>query len=125
MKPNYNDGSFAILGKINKLNGIDRFSVVSLDLKQKNSEKKLFKRIIGMPNETIEYNNNQLYINGVLTHEPMELKGKTHDFIYSLGEDEYYCLGDNRENSSDSRLYGPFNLSEILTEDVWFTIGGK
>ncbi len=34
----------------------------------------------------------------------------------TLGEDEYYCLGDNRPNSRDSRYYGPFTNSQIIAK---------
>ena len=37
----------------------------------------------------------------------------TADFSITLNDDEYYCLGDNREISKDSRYYGPFSLKDI------------
>ena len=37
----------------------------------------------------------------------------------TLGEDEYYCLGDNRPNSSDSRVYGPFHKDKISSKGLF------
>ena len=66
-----------------------------------------------MPNETIEYKDNKLYVNGEYIAEDFLSDVTTDDLRIVLGEDEYFCLGDNREVSKDSRYYGAFSKNDI------------
>lgn len=88
---------------------IKRFDIAVIDV----GDKLIVKRVIGMPNDTITYINNELYINGELYKEDYLKDVNTNDFSITLKEDEYYCLGDNRDVSKDSRYYGPFSKKEI------------
>lgn len=107
--------SFIISRKL----GIDRFDICVIKPKNTNEEKLLVKRIIGMPNETIEYKNNVLYIDGNRCIEDYLSNVLTEDFKVTLNEDEYYCLGDNRPVSKDSRYYGPFSKEEIVATNLF------
>ncbi|MDD6224614.1 MAG: signal peptidase I [bacterium] len=105
-----------ILNKIEyHLKGIKRFDIIVANV----SNTKLIKRIIGMPGDYIEYQNNELYINGEKVDDPYG-NGTTYDFdLKSLEIDKipanyYFVLGDNREDSIDSRMIGLVSKDDIL-----------
>ncbi len=105
-----NDRGFSFI--ITKNISINRFDICVID-SDKASEL-LVKRIIGMPNETITYKDNKLYVNGEYIEETfLDDDVYTEDFEVTLGDDEYFCMGDNRNVSRDSRYYGSFKKSEI------------
>ena len=68
MEPNLQDGSYGIAGVFNRFLGLERFDIVVV--KTDKSDNRLIKRIIGLPNETIRYQNNKLYIDNQYIEEP-------------------------------------------------------
>lgn len=106
MYPTYHDGQFLLTTRHYT---IERFDVVTIS-----KGEILIKRVIGMPNETIVYKDNVLYINGEQVDDPYNTV--TEDFEVTLGDNEYFCMGDNREDSWDSRKYGAFSADKIITE---------
>ena len=97
MFPTLKDGEIGICTRISK---ISRFDIVVVN----QDGRKIIKRVIGLPNETIEYKDNQLYINDNLVKDTKKV-GFTKNFKVKLGDDEYFCMGDNREHSLDSRKH--------------------
>ncbi len=86
------------------------------------------KRIIGLPNETVQIKNDKVTIFNdknpkgfVLNESPyLNLGVQTEgDFKVDIGSDEYFVLGDNREHSSDSRIWGTVN-KDLITGRVFF-----
>lgn len=82
-------------------------------LGQKDLEHKEFhiKRIVGVPGDKVEIKNNYVYVNDV------EIGGSevipVEDTIYNLGTGEYFVMGDNYDNSLDSRSHGPIKEEDI------------
>lgn len=87
------------------------------------TKKYFIKRVIGLPGETIEIKKNKVTIfnennpNGFALDEPyVKTDSNTvirPDMKVVLGNDEYYVMGDNREVSSDSRIWGPVKTKLI------------
>ena len=108
------DGDIMILNIIGyRFNDIKRYDIVVVKVENRTSHEFIIKRVIGLPGEEIEYKNNVLYVNG------KEMKnnyatGNTEDFKIVVPEGKYFVLGDNRENSIDSRVFGPFEEDNIL-----------
>lgn len=95
---------------------IDRFDIVVID----NGTKLLVKRVVGLPNEEIEFKNKVLYINGKEIPEPFLNKNAyTKDFKTTTGDNEYFCLGDNRFVSIDSRQEGNYKREKILSKHIF------
>ena len=89
----------------------ERFDIVVVNKSVEGDN--LIKRIIGMPNDTISYKNNVLYINGKAL-EDVYAYGVTEDFLeITLDSDEYFLMGDNRAVSLDSRELGIIKDKEI------------
>ena len=86
---------------------IERENIVVID----QNNRYLIKRVIGLPGEEIEYKNNKLYIDGKEYIDKFSYI--TNDYYIKVGKNEYFCLGDNRTNSTDSREYGCFNKKQI------------
>lgn len=105
------DKDIMILDKIGmKLSGIDRFDIVVIQT----DHNKIIKRIIGLPGETIEYRDNKLYINDKELEDSFA-NGITYDFEkIEIPKNSYYVLGDNREDSVDSRILGTITKQDIL-----------
>ena len=107
MNDTLNNKDVMILKKYDK--SIERFDIVVVDI----GTEKVIKRVIGLPKEDIEYKNNELYINGKKLNSKYG-KGKTNDFVDYCQEDYYFVMGDNRENSLDSRSFSCVNKKDIL-----------
>lgn len=108
MYPLLNDGDNLIVEKISYyFHEPERFDVIVFELKNEPGTHYI-KRIIGLPGERVRVADGIVYINGepltedVYGREPMEKSYRAAEEI-TLGEDEYFVLGDNRNHSQDSR----------------------
>lgn len=85
----------------------DRFDIITFYPQGRDHEEYYIKRVIGLPGETIQITGNTIYIDGEVLkenygREPMESGGIAEESV-KLGEDEFFVLGDNRNESVDSR----------------------
>lgn len=77
------------------------------------------KRIIGLPGETLEIRDGSVYINGTELDEgyvssATSWRGGGDQAAVTVPENEYFVMGDNRENSSDSRSFGTVPKDNII-----------
>ena len=111
MYPTLKNGDFMVLNKLSyNFHDIERFDIVVID----KEDSYIIKRVIGLPNETIRYQDNQLYINDELVEEDFINNHLTRDFEYKDKDNCYFVMGDNREISLDSRYLGCFDRSKII-----------
>lgn len=127
MMPTLEDGERVIVNKIGyTLGDPERYDIVVFHASE---DEDYIKRIIGLPGDHIAYENDELFINGEAQEEAYlsalkEQKSDgtlTQDFtledlleIEEIPEGHVFVLGDNRENSTDSRLIGLVPIEEIM-----------
>lgn len=128
MNPNLNDGDNLIVEKLSyRFSDPERFDIIVFP-PQGAPKEHYIKRIIGLPGETvqIDYEGN-IYINGEILEEDYGLEtiqnpGRAAEPV-TLGEDEYFVLGDNRNNSTDSRTEKVGNVKRsTITGRAWVRI---
>ena len=120
MVPTFEDGNYLIINKISyRLADPERDDVVIF--KYPNDQTKYFiKRIVGLPNETIEIKGdvvtiiNKEHKDGLVLNEPYVKNTANNVTRLELKNDEYFVMGDNRNASSDSRYWGAVNKKLII-----------
>lgn len=115
MKNTLENGDKLIGWKLKK--NYDRFDIVFFNPEEHPQEEDYIKRIIGLPGETVKIDEDGIiYINGEVLQEDFgKAKIKNPGLAanpITLGEDEYFVLGDNRNNSTDSRKKIVGNVKE-------------
>lgn len=114
MKNTLKNGDILLLYKLSSIN---RFDIIVLD-EEKDNEK-IIKRVIGLPGDTVAIKKGKIYINDKVIDDEYAY-GETSDYDkVTLGDDEYFILGDNRLISKDSRYFGPIKEKEIKGKIVF------
>jgi len=88
------------------------------------------RRVVGIPGDTVQIKDGALYINGELYEEVVRVSSMEEsgiaESVIKLGEDEYFVLGDNRNNSEDSRYANIGNVKEeYIVGKAWFRIDAE
>jgi signal peptidase I len=88
----------------------------------KNPEKRFVMRIVGLPGERLSIANGIVHIGGTRLDEPyLPDRVRSHETFapIQLEADEYFVMGDNRRNASDSREWGPITRAHIWAKWAW------
>ena len=121
MAPNFASGDYLIVDEISyRFRAPERGEVIIFKFPDDPSQK-FIKRIIGLPGETLEVKNGQIAITKDGKAQALDEKNylssyvKTSgDFKLTLGPDEYFVMGDNRDFSYDSRKFGSVSSKLII-----------
>lgn len=92
-----------------------------------NKANDLVKRVVAIPGDLVEIKDKKLFVNGKLQNEPYvihldpESNAQRDDYgPLAIPVDTYFVLGDNRDNSFDSRFFGPVSVSDIKGKALYF-----
>jgi signal peptidase I len=116
MEPNLHTDQRLVVEKVSyRFHGPQRYDIVVLKLPSQGDDL-LIKRVIGLPGETVEIRDGQVYINGELLDEAF-LEAETQpgrSGQVTVPPLHVYVLGDNRNHSNDSRSFGPVAIENIV-----------
>lgn len=119
MMPNFINGEFIIVSKLAYRFGEPQRGDVVVFRLPRDPSQDYIKRVIGLPGETIDIHDGQVFVNGYALQEPY-LDDKTrYTGTWYVPEGTLFVLGDNRNNSSDSHSWGPVPLENIIGKAVF------
>ncbi len=124
MEPNFYEGQFVLVNKIAYRLGQPARGDVVVFHNPRNTEEDYIKRIIGLPGDQVEVRDQAVYVNGQplledFPHNPI-LPGEYLPPLI-VGDKQLFVMGDNRPNSSDSRVFGPID-QELAVGKAWLRI---
>lgn len=109
MAPTLSDKQYMYQLKMEK---IKRFDIVTFHAPD--VDKVYIKRVIGLPGDVVDYQSGEMTINGEAIVEDYILELSAEEYRVTVPEGQYFVLGDNRNNSTDSRLIGCVPKSSII-----------
>lgn len=118
MEPALRSGQYVVVDKASLyVTDIFRGDIVIVRFPGDPQQVRYVKRVVGLSGELVEIKDQKLYVNGKLTDE-WYLTGDGRPPMqpghWSLGQDQLFLLGDNRQFSSDSRVFGPVERRFIV-----------
>jgi signal peptidase I len=121
MEPNLHSTQRVVVEKVTYrfLHGPRRGDIVVIDLP--GQTEMLIKRVVGLPGESVEVRNGQVYIDGVQLDEPWTVRpGGGNYGPQTIPPLRVFVMGDNRGASNDSRSFGPVAIEHVVGH-AWFS----
>lgn len=121
MDPTLEDGQYLVVNKLlYRLQEPQRGDIIVFH-DPRSSDRKLIKRVIGLPGDILEIKGGQVFINDQALDEPYIQGPIRYSQVPSpIPDDHYFVLGDNRNNSSDSHNWGTLSGAGIVGK-AWLT----
>jgi len=113
MNPTLVDGEYLIINNLSYyLDEPQRGDIIVFQ--HPNNDLNLIKRVIGLPGDTVTVSQGQVSVNGVVLSEPYIQAAPNYDGNWQVPADQYFVLGDNRNNSSDSHQWSYLPAGNII-----------
>lgn len=118
MEPSLHDGELVVVSRLAyRWNQPQRGDIVVFRFPLE-PERRFIKRVIGLPGEVVVIVDGQVLVDGTRLNEPYIAAPPRYHGEWTVGPDELFVLGDNRNNSSDSQTWGPVPLSQVLGKAI-------
>ncbi|MBK8025428.1 MAG: signal peptidase I [Chloroflexi bacterium] len=119
MEPNFHTGEYIVVSRVSYLFSDPTRGDIVVFHYPNNPQQDYIKRVIGLPGDTVEIRDRQVYVNGEMLNEPYinePCANSCPDRVWEVGPDEFFVMGDNRNHSSDSRAFGMVGRQFIVGE---------
>jgi signal peptidase I len=114
MEPTLHDGQYLVISKLAYWLRAPKRGDIMVFRPPNGLSDDYIKRIVGLPGEQIRVLEGDVLVDGVPLREPYVVIQGTYSGVWKLGSDEYFVLGDNRGNSSDSHMWGTLPRENII-----------
>lgn len=118
MRPTLENGEFILVNKLSyRWSDVQRGDIIVFDFPL-NMDEELIKRVIGLPGDKVVAKNNQVFVNDQLLNEPYISQAPLYSGEWLVGDGYVFVLGDNRNNSNDSKDWGLLPAENIVGKAV-------
>ena len=114
MEPTLQDGQYLVISKLAYWLKAPRRGDIMVFHPPNGISDDYIKRIVGLPGEQIRIEGGDVLVDGVVLEEPYVANQGAYSGSWKLGNDQYFVLGDNRGNSSDSHMWGTLPEENII-----------
>ena len=124
MVPSLHNGQFVMVNRLayqlgNFSTGEIQHGDVVVFHYPRDPEQEYIKRIIGVPGDTVELTGGHVYVNGYQLDEPYIAADARNEGEWQVSEGHIFVLGDNRNNSQDSRNFGGVSLENVVGKAIF------
>ncbi len=118
MRPTLEDGEFVLVSKMSYLFGAaERGDIIVFHFPM-NPEEELIKRVIGLPGDHVSVQAGTVSVNGQVLNEPYIAATPAYSGEWDVANDQLFVLGDNRNNSNDSKDWGLLPAKNVVGKAV-------
>lgn len=119
MEPNFHNNEYVLVNKVVYLLQQPQRGDVVVFRYPLNPGEDFIKRIIGLPGDTVQTTPDSVSVDGVVLNEPfISIPSNIANETWKLAPNQFFVMGDNRDNSLDSRFWGPLDRSYIVGKVV-------
>jgi signal peptidase I len=118
MRPTLEDGEFVLVNKLSYIFSETKRGDIIVFHFPLNPDEELIKRVIGLPGDRVMVQNGQMAVNGEMLNEPYIAQAPLYSGEWTVDEGYLFVLGDNRNNSNDSKDWGLLPAENVVGKAV-------
>jgi len=118
MLPTLRPGEFLLVNKVAYKLGEPQIGDIITFHYPKNPQENYIKRVMGLPGDEIKIEDGKVFVNGTQLDEPYIAAVTASQGTWTVPEDSLFVMGDNRNESSDSRAWGPVPMDLVVGKAV-------